>query len=607
MYMHNKTLLIIIFIFISNFSYSLANDSTVTVQGFQINGTNIYEGNNRNVSGWLGLPYAEPPVGDLRWKAPRDFSGFKSNFDAINLPSRCMQVSNTYDEIMEDLKPGQIIGNEDCLYLNVYRPDNIDFNEEKLPVMFWIHGGGNTWGYSASDMTTPKEFLNKHDVILVTVNYRLGPFGWLALNDFNNDSTNSLDQTYNFGTLDLVKALEWVNQNIEDFGGDKSNVTIFGESAGARNVMSLMVAPQSKDLFHRAISQSGYLNGDTLEEAINKPRAGSLEFVKNQLEIKFPNISKSEINEFILDNKKLESFLRSLSADEIISFYRVREGVGGLIDVPNSIPDGIVIPNEGLFKSYENGLAHDVPIIFGTNRDEHKLFMFDNPEFVKSKGFFFLEKIFDVLDFRYVPLDENYYEVYSKYMSMSWKIGGADDPADILNKYNKSHVYSYRFDWDEEPTFAWIDYAKYLGAAHGLEIPFIFDSINRTNLLSYILYDDDNIETDQELANQMGKYWTNFAYTGSPNSGPYNDLVEWKNWSKKSQQYIIFDSSNDQGIRMQVNTDSGSSLMQGLADETISTNQKCYIVDKIFVNTTLPIEKVDIFYDNFLDGVCNKI
>ena len=118
------------------------------------------------------------------------------------------------------------------------------------------------------------------------------------------------------------------------------------------------------------------------------------------------------MNEFILDNKKLESFLRSLSADEIISFYRVREGVGGLIDVPNSIPDGIVIPNEGLFKSYENGLAHDVPIIFGTNRDEHKLFMFDNPEFVVSKGFFFLEKIFDVLDFRYVTLDENYYDVY---------------------------------------------------------------------------------------------------------------------------------------------------------------------------------------------------
>ena len=104
----------------------------------------------------------------------------------------------------------------------------------------------------------------------------------------------------------------------------------------------------------------------------------------------------------------------------------------------------------------------------------------------------------------------------------------------------------------------------------------------------------------------MGKYWTNFAYTGSPNNGPYNDLVGWKNWSKQSQQYIIFDSTNDQGIRMQVNTDSGSSLMQGLAGESISTNQKCYIVDKIFVNTTLPIEKVNIFYDNFLDGACSK-
>ena len=96
-----------------------------------------------------------------------------------------MQVSNSYDQIIEDLEPGQIIGNVDCLYLNIYRPNNVDLKKEKLPVMFWIHGGGNTWGYSASEMTTPRKFLDKHNVILITVNYRLGPFGWLALNDFN--------------------------------------------------------------------------------------------------------------------------------------------------------------------------------------------------------------------------------------------------------------------------------------------------------------------------------------------------------------------------------------------------------------------------------------
>ena len=604
--MFHKFYLLVLIVLFSNASHAFNNESKVMIHNYEITGTTIYEGSNRNVFAWLGLPYAEPPIDDLRWKAPRTFDGFKNNYSAIDLPNRCTQVSNSYDKIIDDLEPGKIIGSEDCLYLNVYRPSNIDLEKEKLPVMFWIHGGGNTWGYSASGMTTPNEFLNKHNVILVSVNYRLGPFGWLALNNFNQNSENKLDQTHNFGTLDLIKALEWVNQNIENFGGDKNNITIFGESAGARNVMSLMVAPQSENLFHKAISQSGYLNGDTLDQAINKPRAGSLEFVTNQLKNKFPNLSKAELNDFIKDNEKLEVFLRSLSTDEIISFYRVSEDGSGLIDVPNVIPDGIVIPSEGLFRSFENGLAHDVPIVLGTNRDEHKLFMFDNSEFVKSKSLFFLEKIFDVLDFRYVPRDEVYYQVYSKYMSMSWKIGGADDPANILKNKNTSKVYSYRFDWDEEPTFVWIDYAKYLGAAHGLEIPFIFDSINRENLLSNIIYDDANVVSDQLLADQMGKYWVNFAYSGNPNKGPYSKLVEWRDWSKNTEQYIIFDSSNDQGISMHLNTDSGTSLMQGLASEPITVIQKCYIADKIFINTTLPIEKVKIFYDNFLNGKCSK-
>ena len=604
--MFHKLYLLVLIVLFSNASHAFNNESKVMLHNYEIAGTTIYEGSNRNVFAWLGLPYAEPPIDDLRWKAPRTFDGFKNNYSAIDLPNRCTQVSNSYDKIIDDLEPGKIIGSEDCLYLNVYRPSNIDLEKEKLPVMFWIHGGGNTWGYSASGMTTPNEFLNKHNVILVSVNYRLGPFGWLALNNFNQNSENKLDQTHNFGTLDLIKALEWVNQNIENFGGDKNNITIFGESAGARNVMSLMVAPQSENLFHKAISQSGYLNGDTLDQAINKPRAGSLEFVTNQLKNKFPNLSKAELNDFIKDNEKLEVFLRSLSTDEIISFYRVSENGSGLIDVPNVIPDGIVVPSEGLFKSFENGLAHDVPIVLGTNRDEHKLFMFDNSEFVKSKSLFFLEKIFDVLDFRYVPRDEVYYQVYSKYMSMSWKIGGADDPANILKNKNTSKVYSYRFDWDEEPTFVWIDYAKYLGAAHGLEIPFIFDSINREDLLSNIIYDDANVASDQLLANQMGKYWVNFAYSGNPNKGPYSELVEWRDWSKNTEQYIIFDSINDQGISMHLNTDSGTSLIQGLASEPITVIQKCYIADKIFINTTLPIEKVKIFYDNFLNGKCSK-
>ena len=603
-YMYSKFLLSIVLIFyVSN---SFASELEVEIDGDKVTGKIIYEGSNRNVNGWLGIPYAEPPIGDLRWRAPRDFKGFSGDFIADKLPNRCTQISNSYDTIIDNIEAGDIIGTEDCLYLNVYRPDNVDYSSEKLPVMFWIHGGGNTWGYSASNLTTPKELINKHDIIVVSVNYRLGPFGWLAVDGLNKNSDVKLDMSYNFGTLDLIKALEWVNKNIENFGGDKNNVTIFGESAGARNVMSLMISPQSKNLFHRAISQSGYLNSDTLELAINKTRAGSKEFISHSVKKTLPQISDAELTDFMSQTSKVVELLRSLSTEDVISFYRIREGVGGLIDVPNVIPDEIVIPKAGLYGAYKKGLAHDVPIIFGTNRDEHKLFMFDNPEFVKSKGFFFLEKIFRELDFRYMPKDSVYYQAYSKYMSMSWKIGGADDPANILSNFNTAKIFNFRFDWDEEPIFAGIDYSKYLGAAHGLEISFIFDTIDRESLLSNILYNDNNAESEQELANAMGKYWVNFAYSGDPNEGPYPDLVKWKNWTEKNQQYIVFDSSNDQGIAMRTNTDSGTSLLQDLSSEPITIKQKCTIVDRILINTTLSLDSVNEIYKNFLNGKCIK-
>ena len=368
--------------------------------------------------------------------------------------------------------------------------------------------------------------------------------------------------------------------------------------------MSLLVAPQSKGLFHKAIAQSGYLNGDTLEQAINDPRAGSLGFIKNQIIKNFPNLTSIELDNFINDTKKLEDFLRSLSSDEIISYYRVKEGASGLIDVSNVIADNIVIPTQGLYKAYEDGLIHDVPVIYGTNRDEHKLFMFDNPEFVKSKSFLYLEKIFKILDFRYVPKDELFYQVYSKYLSLSWKIGGADVPATLSNKHNKSKVYNYRFDWDEEPKFLGIDYGKYLGAAHGLEISFIFDNLNPDNLLSNILYSEDNLDTDQLLADEMGEYWVNFSYDGNPNNTPYLKEKNWNNWSLNKEQYIVFDSVNDQGITMNKNIDSGISMFQHLAAEQITMDQKCYIMKKIFKNTTLSDVEVLGYSKNFMNGKC---
>ena len=236
--------------------------------------------------------------------------------------------------------------------------------------MFWIHGGGNTWGYSASPMYIPTNFLKFHDVILVTVNYRLGPFGWFSVPGLNSSSEEPLDQSPNFGTLDLIKALEWVNENISSFGGDPNNITIFGESAGARNVLSLYVADQAKNLFQRGIVQSGYLVSDDIEYSRNNPKSGSLTFIKSSIKENDPAMNPMTLKETLEDTEILGKYLRGLSKEQIISFYRVREDAGGLIDIPNVIPDGIVIPEEGIFKSYLNGKFQDKKIILGTNRDE---------------------------------------------------------------------------------------------------------------------------------------------------------------------------------------------------------------------------------------------
>ena len=161
-------------------------------------------------------------------------------------------------------------GSEDCLYLDIKRPEKI--SKELLPVMFWIHGGGNTSGLK--DLYDFSAMVRKHDVIVVSINYRLGPFGWFTHPSIQDLQFN-IDKTSNFGTLDIIAALEWVQSNIAFFGGDPNNVTIFGESAGGHNVLSLLVAKQAKGLFNKAISQSGYTTTYSKTDAYRQSKESS--------------------------------------------------------------------------------------------------------------------------------------------------------------------------------------------------------------------------------------------------------------------------------------------------------------------------------------------
>src|SRR5579859_3773994 len=210
--------------------------------------------NDGKVKAFLGLPYAAPPVADLRWKAPQPPAKWKGARDATHYGAHCYQGHIYDDMVFQDSGPS-----EDCLYLNVFAPANAKASS-KLPVMFWIHGGGYNGG-SASEPRHNGDFLPTKGVVLVTINYRLGVFGFLASTDLAKEANGVAG---NYGMLDMVAALEWVKANIAKFGGDPGNVTIFGESAGSFGVSTLMAAPPARQLFHKAIGESGGAFSDVL-------------------------------------------------------------------------------------------------------------------------------------------------------------------------------------------------------------------------------------------------------------------------------------------------------------------------------------------------------
>ena len=205
---------------------------------------------------WLGIPYGSVPDSNYRWKKAKQPSSWDGVKEVIEFGEFCTQRSSLINSNVSLW--ANTVGSEDCLNLNIWSPkanENEILDSKKYPVMVWIHGGSNMAGNS--DFYNPMQLVKNHDVIVVTINYRLGPFGWFNHPSINKLS-NKINSSGNYGNLDTIQALEWVQTNIVNFGGDKNNVTIFGESAGGHNVLSLLVSKQAKNLFHKAISQSGY-------------------------------------------------------------------------------------------------------------------------------------------------------------------------------------------------------------------------------------------------------------------------------------------------------------------------------------------------------------
>ena len=293
--------------------------------------------NDGKVKAFLGLPYAAPPVGDLRWKAPEPPANWKGVRDATKFGGHCFQ-----GHIYNDMTFPDAGESEDCLYLNVYVPANAKSNS-KLPVMFWIHGGGYSGG-SASEPRHNGDFLPAKGVVLVTINYRLAVFGFLATSDLGKEADGAAG---NYGLMDMVDALQWVKDNIKQFGGDPGNVTIFGESAGSSAVCTLMASPMAKGLFHKAIGESGGAMGRGM------PGHDSLAEREKRDEEWVATLGVTTLAQ-----------LRALPAETILEASRKKSHGGFGPDV-----DGKLL-TEPVADTYAEGKQAHVSLLAGWNRDE---------------------------------------------------------------------------------------------------------------------------------------------------------------------------------------------------------------------------------------------
>tara|TARA_B100001559_G_C16484596_1_gene615391 strand:- start:366 stop:2108 length:1743 start_codon:yes stop_codon:yes gene_type:complete len=542
----------------SNADYEVVTQSGV-VDGYK----------KKNILYWDDIPYAQPPVKELRWKAPRRINQSQN----IILPKEdnfCIQrPSNLGGVEGED----GFIGTEDCLYLDIIAPSKK--NDSFLPVMFWIHGGGNTSGLK--DLYDFSKMVKRHDVIVVRVNYRLGPFGWFthpSIQEFQS----GIDKTSNYGTLDLIEALDWVQKNIYLFGGDRENVTIFGESAGGHNVYSLLVSDKSRGLFNKAISMSGYTTSIKLNDAYKpKDKSSTSTFSSSNV---VNRILKDQVEP--IPNKeytKLETrrILLNLTSKEFFKYYSERESYE---EIPLLTADGIVIPKVGLREAlYDPEYIYKVPTMAGSTRDEVKLWLASAEYFVDLD----FSAVGSVIGIPKVILkNEEAFEAFNYYRSSAWKIRGVDVPLKGLYEAGNQSLYSYRYDWDDHRRYLIADFKKLIGAAHATEIPLLAGNAKLVGgyPLSDLIYPPG--ASKFYLSRNMMRFWTNFAKTGVP--GKSTNSIEWKPIISKDNlnpTYMVLDNRKNLGMQSKVNTFKSLST-ELFYDNRVNNLEKCVILLQMF-------------------------
>ncbi|HEY5011315.1 MAG TPA: carboxylesterase/lipase family protein [Acidimicrobiia bacterium] len=467
------------------------------VQGIERDGVHVFR----------GIPYAAPPVGRLRWKAPQRETAWDDVRDATRFSAQSAQGAFMLDQLLGGpVRPKS----EDSLYLNVWTPG---LDDAHRPVMVWIHGGAFMFGEGATPWYDGTNFATHGDVVLVSINYRLGSFGFLHLADLFGDEVAG---SGNLGLLDQVAALEWVRDCIEAFGGDPGQVTIFGESAGAGSIGTLLGLPAAKGLFHGAIPQSGAASWFASTE-----RA-------------------TEIATVLVDALGVEpgdlDALYAKTTDEIIA---AQASVGLETDATGlpfqPVIDGTVLPQPPL-DAIANGSAAGVRLLVGTNRDEMTLFGVLDPTLTTLDEAAIRERI------RTYWGESGIDEFLATYQGLHpgaslqdlWISMSTDAlfriPAIRLAEHQLAHapVWSYLFTW-ASPVFNGI-----LRSTHALEIPFVFDALEQPGSEMFT----GTGEERAGIARRMHEAWIAFARNGDPSHAA---IPEWPRYDTEHRSTMRID------------------------------------------------------------------
>lgn len=448
------------------------------------------------VRAFLGIPYAAPPVGPLRWQPPQPAAKWKGVRQATSFGSHCMQPTIYKDMVFHD--PGQ---SEDCLTLNVWTPAKD--KDAKLPVMVWIYGGGyNTGG--TSEARQNGEYLAQKGVVVVSMNYRLGIFGFFELPALAEESPHHA--AGNYGLMDQTAALEWVKRNIAQFGGDPANVTIFGESAGSFSVSSQMASPLAQGLFVHAIGESG--------GAFPGPHGGA------------PELALGEQQDMEFAQKALGTTdlaqLRSMSADAVLK--AASEQIDG--KTPHFFPDvdGYFLP-QSVPAIYAAGKQAHIPLLAGWNRDEGTGAVLAEPQLptvASMKTFAEMEFGAQAPEFLSVYAADNNAQAvramedyagarFIAYSTWAW--------LEAQVKTGDAPVYRYHFDLGSPGDK---NHPVSAGAFHSDDIEYVFGTLDSRPGAVWR-------PEDRKLSAEIQDYWTNFAKTGDPNG---SGLAKWPVYDK---------------------------------------------------------------------------